>query len=137
MCKKWSWLYQWTNTVMCIQRIKATWCHKHYKKSFQPSIQHPQFLEFCISVNQKFSELVFSKFWRIRVPTRALFSRQISKLCDLSRVKAPFKTPNHVNKNHDSLPGSNLSDFLHLYTRLLIRIFARALWNWVNVKQEL
>ena len=36
VCKKWSWLCQWTNIVMCIERIKATWCHKHknYKGTF-------------------------------------------------------------------------------------------------------
>ena len=27
-------MFQWTNIVMCIERIKATWCHKHKKYIF-------------------------------------------------------------------------------------------------------
>ena len=33
VCNSDSWLYQWTNIVMCIEWIKATRCHK-YKKNF-------------------------------------------------------------------------------------------------------
>ena len=31
---RWSWLYQWTNIIMCIEWIKATWSHKYWKKTF-------------------------------------------------------------------------------------------------------
>ena len=27
-------VYHWTNKLMCIERIKATWCHKHKTKNF-------------------------------------------------------------------------------------------------------
>ena len=88
MCKKWSWLYQWTNIVMCNERIKATRCHKHKKTT-----KIWRFAETEAVMLFKYNQIIFSSFlafviWGLLVslmpsfyPTEAENKGKIFKLC--------------------------------------------------------